>query len=260
MKRIGCCAPAANSWCTPRPTAGITVGAIRPSGSRNGCAAVSCRPTRSNGFRYHSLMHVNEQSPRSLRRRQCVARAFGVRVSVDASRTEWERMGKGAVLLGSGNPIAPDQVGDLWRHLRNRAQRLIGGFLPESAGCRGTAARCRCHLSLHLRLLAFRMAQDWDTLGPTFRQARYDYLVLSCGLLFIALGIAAGRWFVTLRLLGGQDRLVGKPARLVSLAGRTLYPWQHLAVRGADVLGGGNRAVRQDGEQPGARVNLPGVK
>ena len=45
------------------------------------------------------------------------------------------------------------------------------------------------------------MAQDWDTLGPTLRQARYDYLALSCGLLFIALGIAAGRWFVTLRAL-----------------------------------------------------------
>ena len=50
-------------------------------------------------------------------------------------------------------------------------------------------------------LLAFRMVQDWDTLGPTLHQARYDYLALSCGLLFIALGIAAGRWFVTLRAL-----------------------------------------------------------
>jgi ubiquinone/menaquinone biosynthesis C-methylase UbiE len=50
-------------------------------------------------FRYHSLMHVNEQSPRSLR--QVMYRAgFRVHVSVDASRTEWERMGKVSRLVG----------------------------------------------------------------------------------------------------------------------------------------------------------------
>lgn len=52
--------------------------------------------------------------------------------------------------------------------------------------------------------LGLRLAQDWDTLGPTFRQARYDYLALSTILLIIALGITAGRWFVTLRQLGAK--------------------------------------------------------
>ena len=50
-------------------------------------------------FRYHSLMHVNEQSPRSLG--QAMRRAgFRVRVSVDASRTEWERMSEASRLVG----------------------------------------------------------------------------------------------------------------------------------------------------------------
>jgi len=51
-------------------------------------------------FRYHSLMHVNEQSPWSLR--QAMRRAgFRVCVSVDASRTEWDRMGKVSRLVGN---------------------------------------------------------------------------------------------------------------------------------------------------------------
>jgi uncharacterized membrane protein YbhN (UPF0104 family) len=52
--------------------------------------------------------------------------------------------------------------------------------------------------------LGFRLAQDWDTLGPTFSQARYGYLALASILLFVALGVTAGRWFVTLRLLGAK--------------------------------------------------------
>jgi ubiquinone/menaquinone biosynthesis C-methylase UbiE len=44
-------------------------------------------------FRYHSLVHVNEQSPRSLR--QALVRAgFRVEVWVDSDRTEWGRMGR----------------------------------------------------------------------------------------------------------------------------------------------------------------------
>jgi ubiquinone/menaquinone biosynthesis C-methylase UbiE len=44
-------------------------------------------------FRYHSLMHVNEQSPRSLK--QAMSRVgFRVRIRVDSSRTDWGRMGK----------------------------------------------------------------------------------------------------------------------------------------------------------------------
>jgi ubiquinone/menaquinone biosynthesis C-methylase UbiE len=57
-------------------------------------------------FQYHSLMHVNEQSPWSLR--QAMRRAgFSVRVSVDASRTDWERMGKVSRLFGQAATRLP---------------------------------------------------------------------------------------------------------------------------------------------------------
>jgi glycosyltransferase 2 family protein len=52
--------------------------------------------------------------------------------------------------------------------------------------------------------LIYRLVQDWDTLGPIFRQARYGYLAFSSLLLFLALGIVAGRWFFTLRLLEAE--------------------------------------------------------
>lgn len=50
-------------------------------------------------FRYHHLVHVNEQSPWSLR--QALRRAgFRPHVWVDSARTEWERMGKMSRLAG----------------------------------------------------------------------------------------------------------------------------------------------------------------
>lgn len=50
-------------------------------------------------FRYHTLMHVNEQSPWSLRQAMRSA-GFSVRMSVDASRTEWEHMGRVSRVIG----------------------------------------------------------------------------------------------------------------------------------------------------------------
>ncbi len=49
--------------------------------------------------------------------------------------------------------------------------------------------------------LGLRLFQDLDRLGPTFRQAQYEYLALSSVLLFLALGVTGGRWFVTLQRL-----------------------------------------------------------
>lgn len=43
-------------------------------------------------FRYHELMHVNEQSPRSLKQ-ALESAGFRVRVWVDNSRVEWQSMG-----------------------------------------------------------------------------------------------------------------------------------------------------------------------
>lgn len=84
----------------------------------------------------------------------------------------------------------------------------------------GTKSKCTCRLGAsvswltqHSRVLSapfvvcvygylgLRLFQDWNRLGPTFRQAQFEYLALSSLLLFLALGVTGGRWFVTLRRL-----------------------------------------------------------
>lgn len=50
-------------------------------------------------FRYHALVHVNEQSPWALRREMQRA-GFRVQVSVDAFRIEWNQMGEVSRLIG----------------------------------------------------------------------------------------------------------------------------------------------------------------
>ncbi len=50
-------------------------------------------------FRYHALVHVNEQSPRTLRQEMHRA-GFRAHVFVDAFRTEWNQMGELSRLIG----------------------------------------------------------------------------------------------------------------------------------------------------------------